>query len=105
MKPKHVQPGSPDYPPALLGGGASGTPPVIHVIGNTARERRTMTNGFEQKPTKETTRQKFFVPFVSFCKFPVLASHYGFTDEELDFILNYAIKYRLGRGTEEEEEE
>ena len=32
----------------------------------------------------------------------VLAEHYGFTDEELDFILNYDIKYRLG--TEEGEE-
>jgi len=31
----------------------------------------------------------------------VLAGHYGFTAEELDFILNYDIKYRLGRGTEE----
>lgn len=27
----------------------------------------------------------------------VLAEHYGFTDEELDFIINYDIKYRLGR--------
>lgn len=26
----------------------------------------------------------------------VLAEHYGFTPEELDFILNYDIKYRLG---------
>jgi hypothetical protein len=33
----------------------------------------------------------------------VLASHYRFTDEELDFILNYDIKYRLGRDTEGEE--
>ena len=30
----------------------------------------------------------------------VLAGHYGFTAEELDFILNYDIKYRLGRGDE-----
>ncbi len=28
----------------------------------------------------------------------VLAQHYGFTDEELDFIINYDIKYRLGLG-------
>ena len=28
----------------------------------------------------------------------VLAKHYGFTDEELDFIINYDIKYRMGRG-------
>ena len=26
----------------------------------------------------------------------VLAEHYGFTDEELDFIINYDIKYRMG---------
>jgi hypothetical protein len=26
-----------------------------------------------------------------------LAEHYGFTDEELDFIINYDIKYRVGR--------
>ncbi|MDX9978572.1 MAG: hypothetical protein RBU25_00875 [Lentisphaeria bacterium] len=26
----------------------------------------------------------------------VLAGHYGFTDEELDFIVHYDIKYRMG---------
>lgn len=26
----------------------------------------------------------------------VLAQHYGFTDEELDFIVNYDIKHRMG---------
>jgi hypothetical protein len=34
----------------------------------------------------------------------VLARHYGFTPEELDFILNYDIKYRLGRATEGQED-
>ena len=34
----------------------------------------------------------------------VLARHYGFTAEELDFILNYDIKYRLGRDGEAGEE-
>ena len=33
----------------------------------------------------------------------VLAEHYGFTDEELDFIINYDIKYRMGRDAEEEQ--
>ncbi len=33
----------------------------------------------------------------------VLAEHYGFTEEELDFIINYDIKYRMGRGSGEEE--
>jgi hypothetical protein len=32
----------------------------------------------------------------------VLAQHYGFTDEELDFIINYDIKYRMGRDAESE---
>jgi hypothetical protein len=31
-----------------------------------------------------------------------LARHYGFTDEELDFIVNYDIKYRLGADANEE---
>jgi hypothetical protein len=35
----------------------------------------------------------------------VLAKHYGFTDEELDFIINYDIKYRMGLGGDEEEGE
>ena len=35
----------------------------------------------------------------------VLAEHYGFTAEELDFIVNYDIKYRLGRGVGEEDGE
>jgi hypothetical protein len=34
----------------------------------------------------------------------VLAQHYGFTDEELDFIINYDIKYRMGREDQGEEE-
>jgi len=35
----------------------------------------------------------------------VLAQHYGFTDEELDFIINYDIKYRMGRDADEGEAE
>ena len=30
----------------------------------------------------------------------LLAQHYDFTDEELDFIINYDIKYRMGLGSE-----
>jgi hypothetical protein len=33
----------------------------------------------------------------------VLAKHYGFTDEELDFIINYDIKYRMGADDAEDE--
>ncbi len=35
----------------------------------------------------------------------VLARHYGFTDEELDFIINYDIKYRMGQGADAGEED
>jgi len=34
----------------------------------------------------------------------VLAAHYGFTEEELDFIINYDINYRMGREAESEED-
>ena len=34
----------------------------------------------------------------------LLARHYGFTEEELDFIINYDIKYRMGRDAEGEDE-
>ena len=34
----------------------------------------------------------------------ILSRHYGFTEEELDFIINYDIKYRMGREAEKEED-
>ena len=33
----------------------------------------------------------------------VLARHYGFTDAELDFIIHYDIKYRMGRDAESDD--
>jgi hypothetical protein len=33
----------------------------------------------------------------------VLAKHYGFAEEELDFIINYDIKYRMGKELDAEE--
>jgi hypothetical protein len=35
----------------------------------------------------------------------VLAKHYGFTEEELDYIINYDIKYRMGKELEGEGDE
>ena len=32
----------------------------------------------------------------------IIARHYGFTEEELDFIINYDIKYRMGDELNEE---
>ena len=33
----------------------------------------------------------------------ILARHYGFTHEELDYIINYDIKYRMGQNDEDHE--
>lgn len=35
----------------------------------------------------------------------VLAKHYGFTEEELEFIINYDLKYRVGRDAEPSDED
>jgi hypothetical protein len=35
----------------------------------------------------------------------LLAQHYGFTHEELDFIINYDIKYRMGKELDNENED
>ena len=35
----------------------------------------------------------------------LLAQHYGFTHEELDFIINYDIKYRMGKELDSGEDE
>lgn len=37
-------------------------------------------------------KSKFFIDKID----TILAKHYGFTDEELDYIINYDIKYRMG---------
>lgn len=61
----------------------------------------------EQKQTGTTETQSFKIqkskPILDEID-TVLAGHYGFTAEELDFILNYDIKYRLGRSTETDDE-
>jgi hypothetical protein len=35
----------------------------------------------------------------------MLGKHYSFTEEELDFIINYDIKYRMGSSNETNEDE
>lgn len=35
----------------------------------------------------------------------ILAKHYGFTDEELDFIINYDAKFRVGATSQEDDDE
>jgi hypothetical protein len=59
----------------------------------------------EQKQTGTTKTQSFKIqkskPIIDEID-TVLAWHYGFTAEELDFIMSYDIKYRLGGGAENE---
>ena len=56
----------------------------------------------KQKSTGRTETQTFKIqkskPIIDKID-RVLAEHYGFTDEELDFIINYDIKYRMGLGS------
>lgn len=60
-----------------------------------------------QKQTGETQTQSFKIkhskPIIDEID-RVLALHYGFSAEELDFILNYDIKYRMGKELENEED-
>ena len=35
----------------------------------------------------------------------VLARHYGFTDEEIDYIINYDVKYRIGSNVDSSAEQ
>ncbi len=62
----------------------------------------------EQKQTGRTETQSFKTqlskPIIDEID-KVLAKHYGFTDEELDFLINYDIKYRMGRNGGEEDAE
>ncbi|NWJ98149.1 MAG: Eco57I restriction-modification methylase domain-containing protein [Chloroflexi bacterium] len=60
-----------------------------------------------QKQTGRTETQSFKIqkskPIIDQID-RVLAEHYGFTEEELDFIINYDIKYRMGRESGDEGE-
>ena len=50
------------------------------------------TKGLNRTVTYQKSTSKFIMDEID----TVLACHYGFTDEELDYIINYDIKYRMG---------
>ena len=56
------------------------------LVRNQQRTGRTETQSFKVQQSK---------PIIDRID-KALALHYGFTDEELDFIVNYDIKYRMG---------
>ena len=70
------------------------------------KHAKTLTNNYGKhgKLTIETFQPRLSKPIIDQIDH-VLAQHYGFTDEELDFIINYDIKYRMGRDGGNEEEE
>ena len=85
------------FPPSLLGD------PSLLRLSDALHESQQNTSHFivrRQRLTGEVRIQAFFPtrskPIIDQID-QVLAKHYGFTDEELDFIINYDIKYRMGR--------
>lgn len=62
----------------------------------------------QQKQTGQTQTQSFKIatskPILDDID-RALAKHYRFDADELDFIINYDIKFRMGRGAEEDEED
>ena len=57
------------------------------------------TTGINQTVTYQKQLSKSLMDRID----QVLAQHYGFTEEELDFIINYDIKYRMGDELEKED--
>ena len=60
-------------------------------------------SGYIQTETKKNGEVKRYYRYFPQLSKPIideidkiLAKHYGFTEEELDFIINYDIKYRMG---------
>ena len=53
-------------------------------------------NSITQGANETVTYQKFKSKHIMDQIDMMLGKHYGFTEEELDFIINYDIKYRMG---------
>jgi len=72
------------------------------VLKNTAEKKsRKYESGFVEYDEYYPAKAKTIIDEID----KVLAKHYGFAEEELDFIINYDIKYRMGDELEDEGEE
>ncbi|MCL5109005.1 MAG: hypothetical protein M1401_09115 [Chloroflexi bacterium] len=68
---------------------------------NAARRLRNRADGTQQVEVNfNVGKSKLLVDLID----RRLVRHYGFTGEQLDYIINYDIKYRLGQGADEGEE-
>jgi hypothetical protein len=63
------------------------------------RTRVQKTTGTTQVQSYKIAKSKLIIDEID----KVLAKYYGFTEEELDFIINYDIKYRMGEELENDE--
>lgn len=84
---------------------------VLVQISNKLQESLNENSWFQTRNQKQTGEVKI-QSFTSALSKPILdeidttlAKHYGFTEEELDFIINYDIKYRMGKELENGDEE
>ncbi len=90
----------------------------IEQIGNETRIQiyklaSALMNGFQENSVNELRRHQGGANSISQAFYPskskniidsidkAISDHYGFSDEELDFIINYDIKYRMGASAEE----
>ncbi|WIG60148.1 MAG: Putative type IIS restriction /modification enzyme, N-terminal half [Ktedonobacterales bacterium] len=77
----------------------------IQVMKDFASNSKSLTNNYGKFGvlTIQTFQPRLSKPIIDEID-RVLARHYGFTEEELDFIINYDIKYRMGQEAAGEEE-
>ena len=85
------------FPSSLL------TSSILEILSEELQENLEHNSWFQTRTQKQTGKVKI-QSFTSSKSKPiidqidtVLAQHYGFTEEELDFIINYDIKYRMGK--------
>jgi hypothetical protein len=71
-----------------------------HLVSNSVKYKiNSRTKGLVYTLKYKNRQNKFIIDQID-C---ALAEHYGFTDEELDYIINYDIKYRMGSDAGEDE--
>jgi hypothetical protein len=99
---------APTFPPFILAHGSSFWLPAVGTdlvesltVNSTVETVTSKTRGNVTSRRYVASKSKPIIDEID----RVLAKHYGFTDEELDFIINYDIKYRMGQDNREVDEE
>jgi len=87
---------------SLIGTSTSGFAPQLRTSLDASAEVITVSHSLTGAIAYEQFHPRVAKPIIDEIDC-VLAKHYGFTDEELDFIINYDIKYRMGRDIKDDE--